>query len=55
MPGGSVAVIQILLAKEVKMDYKYNIVRASLIRASVHVYRSMANAVTEFLTVAESK
>ena len=24
--GGSVAVIQLLLAKEVKMDYKYNIV-----------------------------
>ena len=24
--GGSVAVVQLLLAKEVKMDYKYNIV-----------------------------
>ena len=30
--GGTVAVVQLLLAEEVKMDYKYNIV--SLIRAS---------------------
>ena len=51
--GGSVAVIQLLLAKEVKMDYRYNIV--SLIRTAMHVYRSMANTVTEFLTVAGSK
>ena len=51
--GGSVAVVQLLLAEEVKMDYKYDIV--SLIRASIPVYRSIANTVTEFLTVAESK